>query len=540
LSYAPVKNHQSSIKNQKSKMIDLHIHSTASDGSLTPGEIFQHAKQAGLKVISITDHDTIAGSLELLQNYSGNCLKIISGIEISCAPPAEFNDFGSIHLLGYGFSIYDPVLNKIIDTAKASRVRRNPEIIQRLNKLGLKVSMDELYKKYDFSIIGRPHIAQLLKDHGYVTSLHEAFDLYLAYGKAAYVKKYKIPIRDAVQAILNAGGIPVLAHPGLIAFSGDEQLNSFIDTLISFGLMGIEVYYTDHDETTTSFYKNLAEQKKLLITGGSDFHGKFTPGVEMGIGRNNSDIGLPLFNTLNSFLESKKEEFMDPLILQKNLGYVFKDQNYLVHALCHRSYLHENSDNCTSDNERFEFLGDAVLGLCIAEFLMEKSPLNKEGELSKLRSVLVSEHGLAEMARSLDLGRFIRLGKGEMLSRGYDKNSILADTFEAVLAAVFLDRGFKSVRSLIRRLFNDILELNLNAANHPDYKSKLQEYVQEKGSGPPVYSVVNETGPDHDKTFEISLSIFGKTYKGFGKTKKAAEQDAAENALNRLQGTCRD
>ena len=516
-------------------MIDLHIHSTASDGSLTPEEIFEQAKQAGLKAIAISDHDTIDGSLELLQNHSCTCMRVLSGIEISCAPPHEFKDLGGIHLLGYGFSIYDPELNKIIAAAKISRSERNPKIIQKLNELGLIVRIEELYEQYEPARIGRPHIAQLLKDLAYVQSLQEAFDLYFAQGKPAYVEKYKIPIKEAVQAILNAGGIPVLAHPGLIPFSDslseNTQAENFIDTLISFGLLGIEVYYTDHDEAVTAFYKNLAEQKKLLITGGSDFHGTFTPGVEMGIGRNDPDIALSLFNTLDLFLETQKEKYMDTAILEKNLGYVFKDSGYLIQALCHRSYKHENSDYCGSDNERFEFLGDAVLGLCIAEFLMEKSPLDKEGELSKLRSVLVSEPGLSEMARSVDLGRFIRLGKGEMQSRGYDKNSILADTFEAVLAAVFLDGGFDRVRELIRRLFNDILEMRLSSQKSPDYKSTLQEYVQEKGSGPPDYRVVNETGPDHDKTFEISLSLFGKKYKGFGKTKKAAEQDAAANAL---------
>jgi 3',5'-nucleoside bisphosphate phosphatase len=520
-------------------MIDLHIHSTASDGSLSPGEIFAQAEKAGLKAISITDHDTIDGSLELLQNYSCGCIKVLSGIEISCAPPSEFKSLGGIHLLGYGFSVYDPKLNKLVDTAKASRSKRNPKIIEKLNDLGLSVSMDQLNERYDTGRIGRPHIAQLLKDLAYVKSLSEAFDLYLAQGKPAYIDKYKIPIQEAIQVILNAGGIPVLAHPGLIPFPDpvfeNAQLESFIDTLISYGLLGIEVYYTDHDETETAFYKGLAEQKNLLITGGSDFHGTFTPGVQMGIGNNDPEIGPPLFNELSLFLEGEKEEYMDPDKLEQNLGYVFNDCAYLINALCHRSYLHENPDYCKTDNERFEFLGDAVLSLCIAEFLMEKSPLDKEGELSKLRSVLVSESGLAEIARTVDLGRFIRLGKGEMLSRGYDKNSILADTFEAVMAAVFLDGGFDRVRSLIRRLFNDILDLRLKSSKSPDYKSTLQEYVQEKGSGPPVYHVINETGPDHDKTFEISLTIFGKTYKGLGKTKKAAEQDAAANALEGLK-----
>ncbi|MBU0969499.1 MAG: ribonuclease III [Proteobacteria bacterium] len=218
-------------------------------------------------------------------------------------------------------------------------------------------------------------------------------------------------------------------------------------------------------------------------------------------------------------------------ILEKNIGYAFKDRSFLVNALCHRSYLNENQESCDCDNERLEFLGDAVLGLCIGHILMEKSPSKREGELSKLRSNLVSEPGLADMARSIDLGRFINLGKGEFFSGGRDKNSILSDAFEAVIAAVYLDAGFDKTHPVVAAIFQDAIQTALFDFHPLDYKSTLQEYAQETFATTPRYTVVKEIGPDHDKTFEICLELADIKATGVGKTKKAAEQDSARNVL---------
>ena len=268
-----------------------------------------------------------------------------------------------------------------------------------------------------------------------------------------------------------------------------------------------------------------------MMTGGSDFHGLFNEGVHLGSGKDNLNIGYSLFKALNLGLEEIKEKHTDLCILENNIGYSFKDKSLLNNALCHRSYLNENQDSCSSDNERLEFLGDAVLGLCIGHVLMEKSPSKNEGELSKLRANLVSEPALADMARFIDLGRFVRLGKGEAFSRGFDKNSILSDAFEAVIAAVYLDAGFDIVYRLTHDLFSENLEKILSNEKIIDYKSMLQEFAQEQGAIIPQYVVLNETGPDHDKLFEISLNLFGIDSKGLGKTKKAAEQDSAKKAL---------
>jgi len=519
---------------QDSSLLDLHIHSTASDGSFTPLEILALAKETGVRAISITDHDTLDGIKEILKHPLSTSPEFMTGVEISCQPPEGFKNLGSIHLLGYGFSVYDKNLNALLDKAKASRAQRNPQIIEKLNSLGMNISIAQVEQRFGAKQTGRPHIAEFMKEQGYVKTFREAFDKYLGKDKPAYVDKYKVSCQKAIQTILESGGIPVLAHPGLLAFTKSTQPEDFIDTLIGYGLLGIEVYYTDHNSSETSFYEALADRKNLIVTGGSDFHGEFNKGVDMGTGKQNLNIDYSIFKTLNACLEDVREKYTRLSLLEKNINYSFKDTSLLNNALCHRSYLNENQSSCSSDNERLEFLGDAVLGLCIGHFIMAESPLKKEGELSKLRSSLVSEPALAGMARLIDLGRFIRLGKGEALSRGADKNSILSDTFEALIAAVYLDAGFDAVNRLIQDLFSHRMDQILSTEEPIDYKSTLQEFSQERGAAIPHYTVLKETGPDHDKTFEVSVSLFDIEPRGCGKNKKAAEQDAAKKALEIL------
>lgn len=516
-------------------MIDLHVHSTASDGSFSPLEIMTLAKKVGVMAISITDHDTIDGVKEILKYPLPPSPEFITGVEISCEPPLGFREVGSVHMLGYGFSVYDKNLNAILDDAKIARTQRNPKIIEKLNSLGFNITMEQVENRFGADQTGRPHIAELMMEKGYVKTFREAFDKYLGKDKVAYVDKCKVSCGQAIQTIRQAGGIAVLAHPGLLRFNKSHQIENFIDVLMSDGLAGIEVYYTDHDLRMTSFYQDLADEKKLIMTGGSDFHGSFNQGVHLGSGKDNLNIEYSLFKALTFKLEEIKEKYLDFRILEKNIGYSFKNKSLLNNALCHRSYLNENQESCLCDNERLEFLGDAVLGLCIGHLLMEKSPSKNEGELSKLRANLVSEPALADMARFIDLGRFVRLGKGEAFSRGFDKNSILSDAYEAVIAAVYLDAGFDTTYRLIHDLFKESLEKNLMNDETLDYKSMLQEFVQEHGATTPQYEVLNEIGPDHDKTFEISLNIFDIHSRGLGKTKKAAEQDSAKKALKMLK-----
>ena len=220
--------------------------------------------------------------------------------------------------------------------------------------------------------------------------------------------------------------------------------------------------------------------------------------------------------------------------IEQNLHYRFKAKNLLEEALRHSSFVNEQAGLDLRDNERLEFLGDAVLNLIIGHILMQRYPELKEGDLSRTRANLVNESQLAKIARSIDLGSYIRLGKGEIQTKGSDKNSILADTFEAIIAAVYLDGGFDAVFRIIEANFLPFLNSHHPAGDHHDYKSKLQELAQEQQGTIPQYTVIREEGPDHDKTFWIALKVFDIEAKGSGKSKKTAEQDAARQAIEIL------
>ena len=217
----------------------------------------------------------------------------------------------------------------------------------------------------------------------------------------------------------------------------------------------------------------------------------------------------------------------------QKLGYHFTDEALISEAFRHSSYVNEQADGGLKDNERLEFLGDAVLSLVVGYLLMQRYPEMKEGDLSRMRANLVNESQLAEIARTIDLGSHIMLGKGELLSNGCEKNSILADTFEAVVAAVFLDGGFNAVYRIIH--LTPLLEDNHTLSSSQDFKSQLQELVQVNQQQMPEYLVIAENGPDHDKTFCVRLMVLGLVTEGRGKSKKQAEQDAAKNALDILR-----
>jgi ribonuclease III len=225
----------------------------------------------------------------------------------------------------------------------------------------------------------------------------------------------------------------------------------------------------------------------------------------------------------------------DHFEIEKKLGYEFRSKQLLDEALRHSSFVNEQPDVDLRDNERFEFLGDAVLNLIVGHILMERYPNLKEGDLSRIRANLVNESQLAIIARAIDLGVFIRLGKGEIQTRGSEKSSILAGAFEALIAAVYLDGGFKGVFKIIKNIFVPLLDSVNSAIDSYDYKSRLQEWAQEEQGSVPYYKVVREEGPDHDKTFWISVKVFDVESEGHGKSKKMAEQDAARKALEKLK-----
>ncbi len=223
------------------------------------------------------------------------------------------------------------------------------------------------------------------------------------------------------------------------------------------------------------------------------------------------------------------------LDIETKLGYEFNSKELLEEALRHSSFANEQPNEDLRDNERLEFLGDAVLNLIVGHILMERHPNLKEGDLSRTRANLVNESQLAIIARSMDLGVFIRLGRGEIQTDGREKNSILAGAFEALVAAVYLDGGFKTAFKIIEASFVPFLDIVHSATDSYDYKSRLQEWVQEKQGEIPNYKVVREEGPDHDKTFWISVKVFDIETEGKGKNKKTAEQDAARKALEILK-----
>ena len=225
----------------------------------------------------------------------------------------------------------------------------------------------------------------------------------------------------------------------------------------------------------------------------------------------------------------------DLAILQQALGVSFNDASLLEQALIHRSYLNENPELAQTSNERLEFLGDAVLGLIVAEKLYQDYPHFTEGEMTKLRSALVRRETLARMARVIRLGEYLYLGRGEATSGGRNKSANLAAALEAVIAAVFIDQGPSTTRDFILRLLDAELQKAVSQGTIVDYKSQLQELAQSREQQTPTYHIIETTGPDHGKTFtaEVRLGevVLGR---GSGKSRKAAETEAARSALEQL------
>ncbi len=218
--------------------------------------------------------------------------------------------------------------------------------------------------------------------------------------------------------------------------------------------------------------------------------------------------------------------------LMHGLGHRFSDRTLLLSALTHRSYTNENQDPTLADNERLEFLGDAVIDLVVSSMLMERHPEACEGVLSKMRAAVVSEAALAKAARKLGVGEALRLGRGESLSGGRDKPSLLADAYEALMAALYLEHGLDAVRTVLE----DNLEFpEPGEPEARDAKSRLQQRVQALWRVTPSYRLRKAMGPDHDKTFVVELTVREKVLaEGRGRTKKDAEQEAARSALERF------
>ncbi len=286
------------------ELCDLHIHSTASDGTLTPGELVQKAVEKGIRIMAITDHDTDAANEEAIQTGETLGVRVIPGIEISVEYKTRNQKKMSLHVLGLGIHETNSKTRKGFSKIRDGRRVRNPKIVRKLNLLGYPITLEEVKKFAGGDIIGRPHIARALMEKGFVASSQEAFDRFLEPRAPAYIHRYRPDVKTAVDLIESAGGIPVLAHPGIINTRSHTHLKSLILELKKMGIKGIEVHYPLHSQSLHDFLVATALEADLLITGGSDFHGGNKPNSQLGQGTARQGIPVELGERVLEALKS--------------------------------------------------------------------------------------------------------------------------------------------------------------------------------------------------------------------------------------------
>ncbi|MBR5453403.1 MAG: PHP domain-containing protein [Clostridia bacterium] len=265
------------------KYTDLHLHTTCSDGSMTPTELVRHAYEAGLSAIAITDHDCIDGVEEATSEGRRLGITVIPGIEISVASATE------THILGYGIDIHSNLLSRRLRDIKEVRRERNRDMCHKLRELGFDITLDEVRENATGDLFGSTHFAATLLKKGYVSSMKEAFDKYLAAGRPAHAEAQCLSPEEGVELIKKAGGGAFLAHPHLIRID-DTALRHFISLLRDAGLDGIEGYYTDYTPEMEEKFQGMAEEFGLMISGGTDFHGSMKPHISVGRGLGNMRI----------------------------------------------------------------------------------------------------------------------------------------------------------------------------------------------------------------------------------------------------------
>ena len=270
-------------------MIDLQIHSTYSDGTLTPYELVKEAKKINLFAIALTDHDTIAGIPEFLKAGSEFQLITIPGVEVSAE--AKLPPGSHLHILGLFIDHHNQELKTNLEFLKFHRNQRGEKIVERLNDLGVDISIAELQQEAGAGSIGRPHIAKILIRKGVVPTLQTAFEKYIGKGKPAFVEKIKFPEQQAIQLIKKAGGLAIMAHPHLMNYPTFSEMQRKITSLKELGLDGFEAYYSGMPAGYTSKILNLANKLNQVVSGGSDYHGKNKEKILMGIGA--GDLQIP-------------------------------------------------------------------------------------------------------------------------------------------------------------------------------------------------------------------------------------------------------
>ncbi len=259
-------------------MIDLHVHSTFSDGSVTPAALAAEAQRIGLTAVALTDHDSLDGVPPFLDACAACGLRGIAGVELSVDEPK-----GCLHLLGYFLDPGHAGLSRVLTQLKESRVKRNVLILDKLNGLGLTLNWEEVAACAGEDVVGRPHFARALQARGYVQSKTEAFERYLAKGRPAYFDRFRLSPEASIAVIRAAGGVAVLAHPSTLERSRGSLRRALIEWK-ALGLAGIEAYYSEYDAGKTGLYLSLCRDLDLAPTGGSDFHGLANPAIHLGVG----------------------------------------------------------------------------------------------------------------------------------------------------------------------------------------------------------------------------------------------------------------
>ncbi|NPB10048.1 MAG: PHP domain-containing protein [Thermodesulfobacteria bacterium] len=280
--------------------IDLHTHSTASDGTFTPGALVQKAHDLGLYALALTDHDTVAGLAEAHEAAKATGMRFVPGVEIS----VKFDGPGHCHLLGYFFDYRHPRLTETLQALHEARANRNKKMIAKLRELGIEISEEELRALAGDGEIGRPHMAKLLVMKGVVKDFDEAFEKFLGKGKPAYVPKALLSPKEALEIIHEAGGLTSLAHPYYLKLP-PEGVRDYVRELKEYGLDAIEAYYTDHDRDYTRFCLELAEEFGLLVSGGSDFHGDNKPEIALGTGKGDLFVPPEVYDRLRAAWEGR-------------------------------------------------------------------------------------------------------------------------------------------------------------------------------------------------------------------------------------------
>lgn len=276
--FAPASRAQEQQRSQS--MVDLHTHSTASDGTLSPEALVDLAAEKGLTALALTDHDTMAGVPPALARGAACGVHVVPGVELG----VEWEGAGTMHILGYFVRYGDPRLEESLAGLRAERRERARRMVARLNELGCVVSFEQVEQIGSGEAIGRPHVARALLESGAVKSLAQAFERYLKRGRPAFVEKEELSPAEGISLLKSSGGIAILAHPATLRL-GKKTLARCVEELKEQGLDGLEAFWSGHNAAQVESYTALARRLGLLITGGSDFHGENKPGVELGSGR---------------------------------------------------------------------------------------------------------------------------------------------------------------------------------------------------------------------------------------------------------------